>query len=128
MRNYDHEKEMASKSEHDLIQGIPSHPGIIKTEEFIATERWTYTVMEFANGKELQMVKQAKDYAKPIMKQLLSAIAHLHANLICHKDIKPENVIVKIDHGKIILKLIDYNISQKVKDDTFQMFSAQGTL
>jgi serine/threonine protein kinase len=53
MRNYDHEKEMASKSEHDLILGIPHHPGIIKTQEFIATERWTYTVMEYANGKEL---------------------------------------------------------------------------
>ena len=124
MRNYDQEKEMASKSEHDLIFGIPSHPGIIKTEEFIRSERWTYTVMELASGKELQMVKQAKDFAKPIMKQLLSAIAHLHANLICHKDIKPENLMIKIDHGKIILKLIDYNISQKVKDDTFQMFSA----
>ena len=53
MRNYDQEKEMASKSEHDLLKGIPGHPGIIKTEEFIATERWTYTVMEFANGQEL---------------------------------------------------------------------------
>ena len=53
MRNYDIEKEMASKGEHDLIRGIPNHPAIIKTVEFIATERWTYTVMEYASGTEL---------------------------------------------------------------------------
>ena len=36
--------------------------------------------------------------------------------------------MVKLDQGKVSIKLIDYNISQKVKDTSFQMFSAQGTL
>ena len=46
------------------------------------------------------------------MRQLLSAISHLHQNQICHKDIKPENVIVKLnDEGVPDLKLIDFNIS-----------------
>ena len=30
MRNYDHEKELNSKSEFDLIKSIPDHPCIIK--------------------------------------------------------------------------------------------------
>lgn len=54
MRNYDHEKELSSKSEFDLIKNIPEHPNIIKAEEFIATERWTYTIMEYTSGVELQ--------------------------------------------------------------------------
>jgi serine/threonine protein kinase len=36
--------------------------------------------------------------------------------------------MVKLDEGKVSIKLIDYNISQKVKDSTFQMFSNLGTL
>jgi serine/threonine protein kinase len=102
MRNYDHEKEMASRNEFELMKAIPDHPNIIKAEEFIATERWTYTVMEYASGVELQNLKNAAEHAKPVMKQLLSAIGHLHKNLICHKDIKPENIIVKKDlTGKV---------------------------
>ena len=48
--------------------------------------------------------------------------------MVCHKDIKPENIIIDYrsehDFG---LKLIDFNVSQTVKDDTFAMFSHTGT-
>ena len=53
MRNYDIEKEMSSKSEFDLMKEIKDHPNITKAEEFISTERWTYTIMELAQGLEL---------------------------------------------------------------------------
>jgi len=55
MRNYDAEKEMNSKKEFELVNEFPHHPNIIKMQEFIATENWTYTVMELAEGKELQI-------------------------------------------------------------------------
>ena len=62
------------------------------------------------------------------MRQLLSAIAHLHEQLICHKDIKPENVLIRpSDSDDIEIKLIDFNISQKVQDASFNMFSKTGT-
>lgn len=53
---------------------------------------------------------------------------HLHSSMVCHKDIKPENILIKFeDTDKILIKLIDFNISQEVEDDKFRMFSAQGT-
>ena len=98
MRNYDVEKEAHSKKEFDLIHKLPVHPNIISSKEFIITESWTYTVLEYAEGKELQDFVNdkilSKDMIKSIITQLLSAIAHLHKHLICHKDIKPENIIV----------------------------------
>lgn len=61
MRRYDEEKEASSRQEFDLIKNLKEHPNIIQAQEFIATERWTHTVMELANGIELQnFVQQEK--------------------------------------------------------------------
>ena len=49
------------------------------------------------------------DDVKVVMKQLLEAINHLHQNKVCHKDIKPENVM--IDPETLKIKLIDFNVS-----------------
>jgi hypothetical protein len=37
-----------------LIKNLKEHPNIIKAHEFIATERWTHTIMELGEGIELQ--------------------------------------------------------------------------
>jgi len=63
-----------------------------------------------------------------VMRQLLSAIAHLHSLLICHKDIKPENVLVRERSADDVeIRLIDFNISQKAQDSSFNMISKTGT-
>ena len=54
MRNRDIEKEMASRAEFELIQSIKPHKHIIKPKEFISTVSNTYTIMECAEGVELQ--------------------------------------------------------------------------
>ena len=53
MRKYDLEKEINSRNEFELIKSITDHPNVIKAKEFIATDQWTYTVMECAPGIEL---------------------------------------------------------------------------
>ena len=68
-----------------------NHPNIIKAIEFIASDSWTYLVMEMAVGKELQRCEIKN--VKSVIKQLLHAVEYLHKNNICHNDIKPENII-----------------------------------
>ncbi|MBE6122669.1 MAG: PASTA domain-containing protein, partial [Erysipelotrichaceae bacterium] len=69
--------------------------------------------MEYVQGRTLKQVVQArgallKEEAVDIMKQLCSAIAEAHKRGIIHRDIKPQNVIVKAD-GTI--KVLDFGIA-----------------
>ena len=137
MRNRDLEKEIACLAEFDLLKGLEEHPNIIKAKEFISTERWIYMVLEYAEGRELQDYMEAHKDAfdahkwrlvRKVTHALLSAVAHLHTARICHKDIKPENIMVSIQEDQLVsLKLVDYNISQKAQNESFTMIAKNGT-
>jgi len=63
-----------------------------------------------------------------VVKQLAAAVAHLHAAGVCHKDIKPENVLIRSkEDDSIEIRLIDFNVSQKATDGKFNMISKTGT-
>lgn len=54
------------------------------------------------------------------MKVLLEALVHLHSKQICHKDIKPENIIInQTEDGLVQLKLIDFNVSEQISPTSF---------
>lgn len=49
---------------------------------------------------------------KEAIRRILVAIQHLHEHMVCHKDIKPENVMIDYrSESDFTLKLIDFNIS-----------------
>ena len=58
-----------------------------------------YLVMEFVEGKNLRMVLEAgplpPQRTARLLRQLASALDAIHALEICHRDVKPENVIVR---------------------------------
>lgn len=74
------------------------HPNIIKFYETYRDEKYYRIVMEYCNGGELfehltQKGKFTEIETIQIIKQLLSAIKHLHDKNIAHRDLKPENII-----------------------------------
>jgi len=48
---------------------------------------------------------------KKIMRQLLEGLAFIHAKKICHRDLKPDNVLLDHDHN---VKLCDFGSSKKL--------------
>lgn len=93
-----------------------------------------YIVMEDAGGKNLDDVMEAnKDglppaEAKDLFKQLLTAVASLHDAKICHRDVKPDNIILKPDPSTpsgFYLTLVDFNVAVDL-NETPVIFGATG--
>lgn len=90
-----------------------SHPNVVDIYDVGEYEGMHYIVMEFIRGRTLkELIAQRGaldvDEAIGIMKQLVSAINHAHENNIIHRDIKPQNALVK-DDGTI--KITDFGIA-----------------
>lgn len=90
-----------------------SHPNIVEIYDVGDYKGHHYIVMEYVPGKTLkQIIRERgplmKEEAIDIMKQLTSAIFEAHKKGIIHRDIKPQNIIVKSD-GTI--KILDFGIA-----------------
>lgn len=107
------------------------HPNIVKYYETYDDVKYMYLVMEYCSGGELfdkiasqknQMFGEKE--AANIMKKLIRAINHCHANGVVHRDIKPENVMIGKD-GEY--KLIDFGLSSRVSSKNSKMTAIAGT-
>lgn len=90
-----------------------NHPNVVDVYDVGESEGRHYIVMEYVRGRTLkQLISQRgaldKKEAVDIMLQLTSAVQHAHENHIIHRDIKPQNVLVK-DDGTV--KITDFGIA-----------------
>lgn len=90
-----------------------AHPNIVEIYDVGEYKDHHYIVMEYVPGKTLKQVIRSRgplvnEEAVDIMKQLCSAVAEAHSRGIIHRDIKPQNVIVKADGS---LKILDFGIA-----------------
>ncbi len=90
-----------------------NHPNIVEIYDVGAWDNKQFIVMEYVRGKTLKQLighRGALDQkeAVAIMKQLVEATSIAHSCNIIHRDIKPQNVLVK-DDGTI--KITDFGIA-----------------
>ena len=87
------------------------HPNVMKVYKEKDQSR-VYMVMEWCEGRLLRRIldegRIPHDRAIRIAKEVLQALAYIHANGVVHRDLKPENIMVdERDH----IKLIDFGIA-----------------
>jgi len=90
-----------------------NHPNIVEIYDVGEDKGQHYIVMEYIRGKSLkELISQRgamdQQEALQIMDQLLCAIIEAHKNNIIHRDIKPQNILVK-DDGTV--KIADFGIA-----------------
>ncbi len=90
-----------------------SHPNIVEIYDVGEDEGNFYIVMEYIEGKTLkQLIKKRGVLTLPetidIMLQLLDALAQAHDSYIIHRDIKPQNIMIK-ENG--LVKITDFGIA-----------------
>jgi serine/threonine protein kinase/Tol biopolymer transport system component len=98
-----------------------SHPNVAHVYEIGEDQGWHFITMEYVAGHTLRHVmkegKLGAAQALEITAQILTALAAAHAAGIVHRDVKPENVIIREDG---LLKVLDFGLAKLVKSGEAQ--------
>ena len=110
------------KFKNDInILSKAEHPNLVRIYEIFEDERHFSLIMENCTGDELffNILKKllngepfSEKEAVPIFKQLMSAVSFCHSQGICHKDIKPENILFLNNKPDSPIKIIDFGLSK----------------
>jgi serine/threonine protein kinase/TolB-like protein len=104
LRRFEHEAHAASAL---------NHPNILTIYEFGQVDGLHFIASEFIEGVTLGQIlltrKPELNAAVEIAIQIASALTAAHASGIVHRDIKPDNVIVRTDG---IVKVLDFGIAK----------------
>ncbi|KAK1344379.1 hypothetical protein QTO34_014946 [Cnephaeus nilssonii] len=95
------------------IQQMIRHPNITQLLDILETENSYYLVMELCPGGNLmhriyEKKRLEEAEARRYIRQLVSAVEHLHRAGVVHRDLKIENLLLDEDNN---IKLIDFGLS-----------------
>jgi len=89
-----------------------NHPHLVRVTDFFEEGGYTYLVMDFVKGESLadRITRQGSPPEQEVLTwagQLLDALSYCHAQGVIHRDIKPQNVIIRAD-GRAVL--VDFGL------------------
>jgi serine/threonine-protein kinase len=96
--------------------GTLNHPGIVTIHEFGEDQEVLYLAMEFVEGDDLQDLLASGGLVKTdlleILAQVSEALAYAHRKGVLHRDVKPSNIRVSQEGGRLQAKLMDFGIAR----------------
>jgi calcium-dependent protein kinase len=113
-----------TERELDIMKKLVGQPLVSQLLDVYEAPDRLFLISELCEGGELysQIIDRAnEDESRPftereaaiIMKQVLTAVGMLHDNLIVHRDVKPENLLLRSSDGSLDdLVLIDFGLSR----------------
>ncbi|MBD2083732.1 serine/threonine-protein kinase [Coleofasciculus sp. FACHB-542] len=99
------------------------HPNIVRVNDFFLEAGLPYLVMDYIAGQTLQEVvfpdkPLPESAAIHFMQQIGAAVKVVHQNNLLHRDIKPQNIILRQGTQEVVL--IDFGISREFTPDSTQ--------
>ena len=91
------------------------HPNIVRVLRYFEANRTAYMVMDYERGDPLKAVLQHKPQPpekllKELARPLLDGLAVVHAGGFLHRDIKPDNIVVRASGQPV---LIDFGAARQ---------------
>ena len=129
-RTGDKEADATVRREVAAMRSGAMHTAITQIYEFYESSDNFYIVMEFVDGGELlDLLVDGGPFSEPraaaLVKEVGGAIALMHAQGLCHSDIKPENIVLTKE-GQV--RLIDFGTTFAVDAKLDQARNNGGTV
>lgn len=106
--------EAQFKQEARILAGL-NHPNLPRVIDYFSVKAQNYLVMDFIPGDDLQTLLDGRSHpftvpeVLPWLRQLLEALAYVHARGVTHRDVKPANLKLTPD-GRLVL--VDFGIAK----------------
>lgn len=99
------------------------HPNIVRVNDFFIEENVPYLVMDYVPGQTLdQIVFPNRPLPEPLaihyIRQIGAALEVVHQNGLLHRDVKPQNIILRQGTQEVIL--IDFGIAREYTEGKTQ--------
>ena len=101
-----------------------SHPNIVRVSDFFMENGLPYMVMEYIDGETLgeafvlPNIPLPEKTAVHYMRQIGAALQVVHKNNLLHRDIKPDNIILRRGTQEVVL--IDFGIAREFNNGVKQ--------
>lgn len=140
--NEEGKKRLTSFSAECAMLSRLEHPHIVRMHECFRAEQSLHLILEVCRGGELYAwlvtrIKQAgsggipEADVKQVLRQMLWAVAYLHALRIVHRDIKPENFLLYGAQDSMqdtVIKLCDFGTATQLTEKRPRSMVNIGTL
>lgn len=95
------------------------HPNIVRVKDFGVYEGCPFMIMDYVEGKPISALINNPEVTSEtwisIFKQVLDALGHAHQKSIVHRDIKPGNILYRIDeNGEPVVTVVDFGLAKDV--------------
>jgi len=114
---------------------LMDHPNIAKVFEAGATESGRpYFVMEHVRGIPItahcDRHRLSTEERLDLFGQVCQAVQHAHQKGVIHRDLKPSNVLVSVNDGQAVPKIIDFGVAKATQQHLTEktLFTEQGQL
>ncbi|MCP4787796.1 MAG: protein kinase [Fuerstiella sp.] len=116
--------------EAEILQKL-SHKRIIRCLDTGADDGRLYIAMEFVDAIDLDDVlkplslKKRTHVVLGLMRQILDGLAYAHGQDLVHRDIKPGNLLVAKDNGRLNARLADFGLAKNFADAGLSQISSE---
>ena len=122
-------REHINGLKHEFQVGVTlNHPTIIKTYEFGNTSNGAFMLLELFKVPNLKQqiisggYKKLLHRSRQILANCAGSLAHLHEKGWIHRDIKPDNFLLRDDDE---VRLIDFNLARKPVSGLSKLFGGR---
>ena len=124
--------EQVSQKELEMAEHISKHDNIVLIHEYFTNKtrdgQEIFIIMEFCEGGDLDgyIVRNKPEVMERFnfMVDMARGVNYLHSIKVCHRDLKPQNVLLTHNGDRFVCKITDFGIS-KLQTSADMMFSTQ---